>query len=120
MNDTPNHKDEDPGMDRQEAGDTTGSEVQGNVKPVVEKPVDERRLTGLGSRIRVYDVNGKKYIFVTLVEEKTITPDTKGIKIAIESPLGMKLLGQKVGSVIEHNDLKFRVVNYTREGKFFS
>lgn len=116
MNDIPNHKEEYPEMDLPEEG----SESSDEVKPVVEKPVDESRLTGLGSRIRVYDINQKKYMFVTLVEEKTIKPDTKGIKIAIESPLGMKLLGKKVGSVVEHNDLKFRIVNYTREGKFFS
>jgi transcription elongation GreA/GreB family factor len=113
MHDKPDNKEEkEVGQaGAEKAGQETGGDV---------KPVDESRLTGLGSRIRVYDINGKKYMFVTLVEEKTITPETKGIKIAVESPLGMKLLGKKVGSVVEHNDLKFRIVNYTRDGRFFS
>lgn len=118
MHDKPDNKEE---IGREKADDLkTGRETGEEVKPLDTKPVDESRLTGLGSRIRVYDINGKKYMFVTLVEEKTITPETKGIKIAVESPLGMKLLGKKVGSVVEHNDLKFRIVNYTRDGKFFS
>lgn len=118
MHDKPDNKEE---IGREKTDEVkTGQETGGEEKPLDAKPVDESRLTGLGSRIRVYDINGKKYMFVTLVQEKTITPETKGIKIAVESPLGLKLLGKKVGSVVEHNDLKFRIVNYTRDGKFFS
>lgn len=77
---------------------------------VIKKPKGDSKVQ-IGSTVKLKGSNGKDMVFQVV---GTVEADPLDGKISDESPLGVALLGKKVGDVVEvsaSNDIEYKIAN---------
>lgn len=82
------------------------------------QPLLNAKTIGLNSKVQLYDLSNKEHINVTLVEGNGDLSKASDFKISIDSALAQKLVGCKVGSNVEVNGFRYRIIWYSQDGSF--
>ena len=108
----------DEAKNEQARGEARISELETMVKNavIVEEDAGSGKKIGFGSRVRLLDVELDEEIVVTLVGSAESDP-MNGF-ISDESPIGVALMGKKVGNTVvaetPSGELKFKVLEITK------
>ena len=80
---------------------------------VVEATALEKGIVGVGSRVKLKDIDANETIEYTMVGSAEADPENK--KLSNESPVGQAIMGRKKGDTVDvktpRGELKFKVVD---------
>ena len=91
-------------------------EIDSNARIIDKSKLDDSKVLVL-SKVKVKKINNGMFMTYTLVAQKEA--DLKSGKISVESPIGMGLLGKKVGEVAEihvpNGKIELEIIEISRD-----